>query len=212
LPIAGLATVNLPVPAAGFIRIFDSTFVLADIAGGVVGGINASLNGRRVFTGGAAIFVSIAQTPDLGPTDVLAVSNLGATSGRLCGTYYDVPSAGLGLVRVQVTNALVTLIPLPPAGFRSTWITVVRGSSTVPTFGVRNTFFNEDTIAHSVTVMCNGLLTSRSSAPVASQVLGAVTGPVWTHAITGPLQWQLNEAVITTPVFAWGVYTTVPIG
>ena len=210
IALPALGTVALPGPAAGFIRFYDSAYVVANAFGSNVPILNVFLGARQVMRTIATAVAQLNSLPQLGNGEQLDVVNTGATACSIAVTYYDVASTNLTLVRLQLTAALQTVIPAPVAGRRSSWVTWLRSvNGTVPGWSVAAPFFNEDTVAHTVSAVLAGVLIGRATSTAALTVGGlfaANNAPV-TNA--GALQWQLNEAVVTTPVFVFGTSATV---
>lgn len=212
--------VDVPGPAAGSVRALDLFAVSA------VFGAPATATGVTLRPGGQQLHqpVGFSNTQGftrivLGPGESARVTNGGANAVNVSATYIDLMDTWITLVREDITNAIQTIIPVPNPGFQSRWLQLpaVDDSSSAQTNTQRTietkvAFFNADTVTHAIEQESGGIIVGRTTnVPTLnkSNLTGVMQAPV--KASTGPLRLRTAAAIVTTPVFLYGAYETLPL-
>jgi hypothetical protein len=219
-PILTGETVDLPGPAAGFIRIYDTNIgITPDTGGGLVPAIPCFIVDANAVawqlvgsTPGTASTTLIQALSPIGPGEFYRVgpSPGGAAPMLITASFVDLPASNVGLIRQGITTTPVDIIPAPPPGFfrqmyrRSLYtqlnalgVTLVNRDSSSKAFLWT---LGADLIARNAT-----LASGSQTQPVQPTQLLAVT------AATGALRLATTTVPATTNPSFLGAYETFPI-
>jgi hypothetical protein len=209
------ATVDVPGPAAGFVRFFDLIQVVSNVLAAPLGtctGFVVDASAVAWTTGTVTLVTGFtgSQSP-LGAGEVFRIVNGGATAGQINAVYEDVPAAQYTLVRASLGIVPVTVIPAAPAGFYSRW--AIRENAAVGTASglsrwARVSVFNDDTIGHSIEYAIGGVILNRSNNLTATNTLLAMP-PYRTPVTTGAWTVRTVAAVVTRAPILVGAYETL---
>jgi hypothetical protein len=211
------ATVDVPGPAAGFVRFFDLIQVVSNTLAAPLGtctGFIVDVSAVAWPTGTVTPVTGFtgAQSP-IGAGELFRIVNGGATAARINAVYYDVPAAQFTLVRAALGAAPVTVIPAAPAGFFSRWAqrdNAAVGSASGLSRWARVVVFNDDTIIHNIEYFVGGVILNRSNNLTATNTLLAMPPyrmPITTDAWTA----GTVAAVVTRAPRLLGAYETLPL-
>lgn len=175
------ATVDVPGPAAGFVRFFDYIQVIATLNAAPVSLLTYSLVDASavvwpygVQTAPIASQFNMTLLTPLGAGEVVRIANAGPNAGRISARYVDVPASRYTLVRMALGLAPAVVIPAAPVGSLRRWA-IFPLPSLVTTSGVsdfaRYAVFNDDSVSCTVEQFVNGLLISRSPAVTATNIM-----------------------------------------
>jgi hypothetical protein len=209
------ATVDVPGPAAGFVRFFDfiqatSNTLAAPLTACTGAVVDASAVVWATGTLTPVIGFTGAQTP-IGEGEVFRVVNGGVTAGRLSAVFQDVPADRYTLVRAALGPVPVEVIPAAPPGFYSRWAQRENagiGSASGLSRWARVILFNDDTIGHSVEYFIGGVLLCRSANITATNTLMALP-PFRTPVTTDAWTAGIVAAVVTRAPKIIGAYETL---
>lgn len=208
------ATVVLPGPAAGFLRVYDQISATSDTIAGVLATVTtvlqpANLRLSSTFTG--ATTNTAAPTP-IGAGETIEIVNGGANAGQYAASYVDVPLGNVTLVRQAFSDAATSVIPAAAAGFANRILFVSQVFSAGTAFGPigRMNCFNADAVAHTVEVLLGSALIGRSaSANAGASATPIVPARLNVTAATGALNFRTGEAINTTNPHVLLAYETI---
>lgn len=212
------ATVDMPGPAAGRVRLYDDISVVSDALGSAMTSATFDLitEAGTAYRFGRVTTITATQSGHyiaVGYGEVVRVVNGGANTGRIVATYVDVPVDTITLVRTTVTDTPVVVIPAPAAGYFRRWSLADRVTNSVLFLHTTRTKgYNRDSVTHSLECYLDSVLVSRSAARATLTTLD-VSSPcqIAVTADTGDMTLRTVAAITTTaPVFI-GSYETLPI-
>lgn len=165
VPLAGAGGfVDVPGPAAGFVRFFDSITPISNTVAGTLTLLTGRLDPGALPFGSAAAAtqaVNIAVGVVLGAGQSYRVTNGGANAGRVCYSYFDVPAGTITIVRLALAAAPAVAIPAPATGANRIIRTgqASNGSTTIRSNAI---IFNADTATVNTEWFLNGTLFTRA--------------------------------------------------
>jgi hypothetical protein len=215
--LAAGATVDLPGPAAGFVRAYYQVGVYSTTVAVAIGVVTVAIwdgvTSWPVTPGPTAASLGSSFAPDvpIGVGEVYRLVNAGANANRIAAAYVDYPAANVGLVRANITNVAQVLIPAPPAGFyrRCFHRTPGQDFQYFATPGAAK-FYNRDTVAHQAWFRLGGVLLQRILS-VASNAAVNPSIPLLLAPYTADLTLELFAAPTTTPPIFLGAYEQLPL-
>ncbi len=199
---------DLPGPAAGFVRIYESVSITASALASTLTDVTTALRSGgvsypvKVATTSTATIV-VSPVPALGNGEVLRVTNGGANAGRVVGTYVDVPATGITLVRTALDATGVSVIPAAPTGYGLRFLQREVGDPSI-------VVSNLDAVTHSFEVLVGSTVVTRS-APVLTLAVGALAGPTAIPVTDTVLKVRLAAAVDTTAPVILAAYEAYPV-
>jgi hypothetical protein len=213
----GGGTVDVPGPAAGFVRFFD----LIQVVSNVLAAPLVSVTGFLVDAGAVAwptgtpspVLGFAGATSPLGAGEVFRIVNGGGTAGRIGAVFYDVPAANYTLIRMALAAAPAVVIPAAPAGFFSRWAqreAPAFSSATGLALAPRATIYNDDTVGHSAEIFVGGLILNRTNNITATNTLFSWP-PYRVPIIADDLSMGLAVAPVTRAPRLLGAYETLPL-
>jgi hypothetical protein len=211
------ATVDVPGPAAGFIRVFDN-IILFTTGGGTMFAIPIFLVDALAATwqlqGGtpSTQIINYQVITPLGEGEVIRLGANGGADARAVATYRDYRADNVTLVRATLAAAPAVAIPEPPAGFFSRWYRrrITTNATYFDLCGAR--VVNRDTVAASVRWTRGATLVGRGN--VANATQSSPFNPVAQMPIVaggGALSVELGAAPTTTAPILVGAYETLPL-
>lgn len=219
VPIVGGATVPIPGPAAGFLRIFSLIEWTADnpaLAAVVDGTVQpAALRQWRAQSSLLSTIQLILEPLVLTVGESVDVTNTSANNGTMIYAFLDIADPGnVTLVRTTYTAAApVVIIPAPAAGLQRVWLKAVSSqglANFIPRAAVNG--FNDDTVAHQILTLLAGVVASRSGSVAAAALSVSPAGSpqvdMAVTSVTGDLALQAVTGIVTNPITLIGAYQT----
>lgn len=213
LPSGAGQTVDLPGPAAGFVRVYVGTHVTADPVAALTGvtihlrsgGVDYLHNAATNIASGAATNTQFGQFLFFGET--LRFTNGGNNTANVLGTYYDTPASGITAIRRQYSAVGVEMIPAAPAGCVSRFYQPNVVTSASSTFAGGPRIWNADAVAHTFELLQGGARIQHVASVSAAATSGH-GGPLHFPVTSVPLIGRVGEAVNTTAPWLLAAYET----
>lgn len=216
LPAAG--QVDIAGPAPGFIRIFDTVQIVANvqaspIAASAYGVVRSGGVDYRVTPNLSGAFTLGSNTNFIiGNGEVVRFYNPGATVGRIFGTYIDIKNVNITLIRLTINNVLKTLIPEPSsASFYNRLLQYWTCQFTTRTIHTKSNIFNADTVTHNFRLEMNGNVIGRTTNTTTLN-----NASTWPNNLNipvtfggGDMEIRTEAAITTTEPILVGAYETL---
>jgi hypothetical protein len=217
LPAGIGATVDVPGPGAGLVRVFDGIQVLADVLAAPLAAVTGDIiapgpTAYRVASGLTGAFAGNMLCYVLGEGEVFRVTNGSVNAGRVRATYRDVSAANVGLIRLGFGAAGAVLIPAPPAGFYRRLMQAWVMTSVNRTLSALINAYNTDSIAQTVEALRGGDLFWRGQS-TGSLAVGAFQplDQVPVTAVSGDMTVRTVAAIATANYVLTGANETLEL-
>lgn len=216
LPASG--SVDFPVPAAGFVRVWTGVAFIPDDAANQLTSVSLTIEpaghvlASPLSSGANGIAGQVIAVPT-DETETLRMTNGSAVAGRVLVSYYDAPASSMTLVRQALTTTPATLIPAPAAGFRRCWVAARRDNGVDGVFAYLVRPRNADSVSTNLDYFLGGTIYARNSPLAAGANVGAIVpiGVVQVTATTGALTAATRVAPTTTSPMFFGAWEEIAL-
>lgn len=213
--VAAVGFVDLLGPAAGYVRFYDSFYLLATAASGPATAFLQPANRQIANLAGVTNNAFITRPTVIGPGESIRITNnSGVNPFGFMVNYLDVPNTApvrFTLIRQDLTAVPVNVVPAPVSGYRRLGVLASwgAGSSSAPSQVLSG--FNRDTVAGLAQIFFQGIEVMRTN-NAAALAIPFYALPFWSEitALTGAMTARMLVAPTTNSPFMHGCYESFP--